>query len=54
MLMYLFTTYMQKLFDLAPYTEATRGGFALVGFFETCFEFFLLLIIITEKISERK
>lgn len=56
MLMYLFTTYMQKLFSLGEPELETRRAFAFFGFAETIAEFVLLILFIIylfDKINER-
>ena len=56
MLIYLFTTYMQKLFSLGEPEIETRRAFAFFGFAETIAEFVLLILFIIylfNKINER-
>lgn len=56
MLIYLFTTYMQKLFSLGEPELETRNMFATFGFLETIAEFVLLILFIIylfDKINER-
>ena len=46
MLVYLFSTYMQKLFDLGKPGIETRTMLAFVGFAETVAEFVLIIYLI--------
>lgn len=54
MLMYLFTTYMQKLFSLGEPEIETRRAFAFFGFAETIAEFVLLILFIIYLFDKRK
>lgn len=54
MLIYLFTTYMQKLFNLGEPELETRGLFACFGFAETIAEFVLLILFIIYLFNKRK
>lgn len=53
MLMYLFTTYMQKLFNLGEPEIETRRAFAFFGFAETIAEFVLLILFIIYLLDKR-
>lgn len=53
MLMYLFTTYMQKLFSLGEPEIETRNMFATFGFLETIIEFVLLILFIIYLFDKR-
>ena len=56
MLIYLITTYLQKLFNLGEPELETRGLFAFFGFFETVAELVLLILFIIylfDKINKR-
>lgn len=53
MLMYLFTTYMQKLFSLGEPEIETRQAFVFFGFAETIAEFVLLILFIIYLFDKR-
>lgn len=53
MLIYLLTTYMQKLFSLGESQVETRNLFAFFGFFETVAEIILLILFIIHLLNKR-
>ena len=54
MIIYLITTYLQKLFELEKPLVETRNFFAFFGFFETVAELVLLILFIIHLLNKRK